>query len=52
MKKVVILRKIHVAIKSFAPPFSSRKKVNILALHLPLYYTKYFDGSAADLLKQ
>ena len=51
MKKVIILRKILVTIKSFAPPFqfepeqekcvamrAMRKKLNIFTLLLPSYY--------------
>ena len=38
MKKVIILRKIHVTMKSFVPPFSTIEK------------TKHIYASAADLL--
>ena len=56
MKKVIILRKIHVTMKSFVRPFfnhcilsrerkklvvimrATRKKLNIFALQLPIYY--------------
>ena len=53
MKKVIILRKIHVAIKSFAPPFSNHFSLslngkkreshekNVFTLQLPIHYILY-----------
>ena len=40
MKKVIILRKIHAKMKSFAPPFSTIERLNIPNLQ-PIYYIQY-----------
>ena len=42
MKKVIILREIHVTMMSFAPPFSTlEKKSNILTIQLLICYIQY-----------
>ena len=39
MKKVIM----HVTMESFAPLFSTIKKLNIMTLQLPIYYTLYWN---------
>ena len=39
MKKVIM----HVTMESFAPPFSTIKKLNIMTLQLPIYYMLYWN---------
>ena len=62
MKKIMILRKIHVIMNSFVPPFfnhfsltrAMRKKLNIFTLQLPIYYKlewKIPIGANADNVK-
>ena len=41
MNKVIILRKIHVKMKSFTPPFSTIERNYTFTSQLPMYYMQY-----------
>ena len=41
MKKMIILRKIHVTMKYFAQPFSTIERLDIFTLHLSIFYILY-----------
>ena len=48
IKTVIFLRKIHVKMKSFAPPY--KKKLNIFMPQLPIYYIQYYNRKSQLVL--